>query len=126
MKYFTFLCLLLLTLNGHSTAAQTDEKNTQLSNAVNSQILLNSIASSVQITSRAVENASSARTLGKVRQGSGVVIGSDGLILTIGYLVLETEQIEIRTHQQKTYPAQVVAYDQATGFGLIKSLVPLP
>jgi S1-C subfamily serine protease len=53
------------------------------------------------------------------------VIGSDGLILTIGYLVLETEQIEIRTHQQKTYPAQVVAYDQATGFGLIKSLVPL-
>ena len=125
MKYFAFLCLLLITLNGHSTAAQTDEKNTQLSNAVNSQILLNSIASSVQITSRAVENASSARTLGKVRQGSGVVIGSDGLILTIGYLVLETEQIEIRTHQQKTYPAQVVAYDQATGFGLIKSLVPL-
>jgi S1-C subfamily serine protease len=125
MKIFTFLCLLLITLNGHTTTAQTDENNTQLSNAVNSQILLSSIASSVQITSRAVENASSARTLGKVRQGSGVVIGSDGLILTIGYLVLETEQIEIRTHQQKTYPAQVVAYDQATGFGLIKSLVPL-
>ena len=125
MKYFTFLCLLILTLNRHSTAAQTEEKNSRLPTVVNSQILQNSLAASVQITSRAVENASSARTLGKVRQGSGVVIGTDGLILTIGYLILETEQIEIRTHQQKTYPAQVVAYDQATGFGLIKPLIPL-
>jgi S1-C subfamily serine protease len=125
MKYFTFLCLLILTLNRHSTAAQAEEKNSRLPTVVNSQILQNSLAASVQITSRAVENASSARTLGKVRQGSGVVIGTDGLILTIGYLILETEQIEIRTHQQKTYPAQVVAYDQATGFGLIKPLIPL-
>jgi S1-C subfamily serine protease len=125
MKYFICTCLLILTLNKHSTAAPTDEKSSQLPTVINSQILQNSLAASVQITSRAVENASSAQTLGKVRQGSGVVIGSDGLILTIGYLILETEQIEIRTHQQKTYPAQVVAYDQATGFGLIKSLIPL-
>ena len=125
MKNFTFLCLLILALNSHSTASQTDEKSPQLSTAINSQILQNSLAASVQITSRAVENASSARTLGKVRQGSGVVIGTDGLILTIGYLILETEQIVIRTHEQKTYPAQVVAYDQATGFGLIKPLIPL-
>ena len=88
MKYFTFLCLLILTLNSHSTAAQTDEKSSQLPSVINSQILQSSLAASVQITSRAVENASSARTLGKVRQGSGVVIGADGLILTIGYLIL--------------------------------------
>ena len=125
MKYFTFLCLLILALHRHYTAAQTDEKSSQLPTVIKSQILQNSLAASVQITSRAVENASSAQTLGKVRQGSGVVIGSDGLILTIGYLILETEQIVIRTHEQKTYPAQVVAYDQATGFGLIKPLIPL-
>jgi S1-C subfamily serine protease len=47
------------------------------------------------------------------------------LILTIGYLILESEQIEIRTSEQKTYPAQFIAYDQATGFGLVKSLIPL-
>jgi len=75
MKYFTFLCLLILTLKSHSTAVQTDEKSSQLPTVINSQILQNSLAASVQITSRAVENASSARTLGKVRQGSGVVIG---------------------------------------------------
>ena len=125
MKYFIFLCLLVLSLNKHFSAAQTDGKSSQLPTVINSQILQNSLAASVQITSRAIENASSAQTLGKVRQGSGVVIGSDGLILTIGYLILETEKIEIRTHEQKTYPAQVVAYDQATGFGLIKSLIPL-
>jgi len=125
MKYFILLCLLTITLNGHSTTAQTGHKDSQLSTVTNSQILQNVLAASVQITSRAVENASSALTLGKVRQGSGVVIDSDGLILTIGYLILETEQIEIRTHQQKTYPAQVVAYDQATGFGLIRPLIPL-
>ena len=68
MKYFTFLCLLILTLNRHSTAAQTEEKNSRLPTVVNSQILQNSLAASVQITSRAVENASSAQTLGKVRQ----------------------------------------------------------
>jgi S1-C subfamily serine protease len=125
MKYLFFLCLLVFTLNGHSTTTQTDEKSLQPPTVLNSQILQNALAASVQITSRAVVNASSAQTLGKVRQGSGVVIGSDGLILTIGYLILETEQIEIRTHQQKTYPAHVVAYDQATGFGLIKPLIPL-
>ena len=125
MKYLFFLCLLVFTLNGHSTATQADEKSLQPPTVLNSQILQNALAASVQITSRAVVNASSAQTLGKVRQGSGVVIGSDGLILTIGYLILETEQIEIRTHQQKTYPAHVVAYDQATGFGLIKPLIPL-
>jgi len=125
VKSFTFLCLLVLTLNGHTTTTQTADKNSQLPTVTNNQILQNALAASVQITSRAVENASSARTLGKVRQGSGVVIGTDGLILTIGYLILETEQIVIRTHEQKTYPAQVVAYDQATGFGLIKPLIPL-
>ena len=125
MKYLIFLCLLVFTLNGHCTATQTAEKSAPPPAVLSSQILQNALAASVQITSRAVANASSAQTLGKVRQGSGVVIGSDGLILTIGYLILETEQIEIRTHQQKTYPAQVVAYDLATGFGLIKPLIPL-
>ena len=125
MKYLIFLCLLVFTLNGHCTATQTAEKSAPPPAVLSSQILQNALAASVQITSRAVANASSAQTLGKVRQGSGVVIGSDGLILTIGYLILETELIEIRTHQQKTYPAQVVAYDLATGFGLIKPLIPL-
>ena len=73
----------------------------------------------------AADGARSAQTLGKARSGSGVVIGSDGLIVTIGYLILEADQIQITTVDKKTVPAQVVAYDLATGFGLIRPVVPL-
>ena len=71
------------------------------------------------------EGARSAETLGRKRSGSGVVIGADGLVLTIGYLMLEAQSIQIVTSDNKTLPAQAVAYDLATGFGLIKPLLPL-
>lgn len=71
------------------------------------------------------EEAQSAKTLGQQRRGSGVMIAPDGLILTIGYLMLEAEQIEIVTQDNKTLPARAVAYDLATGFGLLRPLLPL-
>jgi serine protease Do len=71
------------------------------------------------------EDASSAETLGRARTGSGVVIDKSGLILTIGYLMLEAQDIQIVTQDNKTLPAQAVAYDQATGFGLVRTVVPL-
>jgi serine protease Do len=73
----------------------------------------------------AVEDARSIATLGAERQGSGVVIGADGLVLTIGYLVLEAEQVQIVTDDGRELPARVVAYDVATGFGLVQALAPL-
>ncbi len=82
-------------------------------------------AAVVGVKVTAVAGARSARTLGVNRSGSGVVIGSDGLILTIGYLMLEAQQIEIVTQEGKTLPAVAVAYDLATGFGLIKPILPL-
>jgi serine protease Do len=72
------------------------------------------------------EDAKSADTLGQKRSGSGVLIGDGGLILTIGYLMLEAESIEIVTQDNKTLPARPVAYDLATGFGLLRPLMPLP
>jgi serine protease Do len=77
----------------------------------------------VQVT--AAEGARSAETLGSERSGSGVVIGADGLILTIGYLMLEADSIQVTTHDNRTLPARVVAYDLATGFGLLRPLLPL-
>ena len=71
------------------------------------------------------QGARSAETLGRNRSGSGVVIGADGLILTIGYLMLEAQSIKIVTSDNKTLPARAVAYDLATGFGLIKPLLPM-
>ena len=71
------------------------------------------------------DDARSAETLGKERSGSGVVIGPDGLILTIGYLMMEAQTIQIITQDNKTLPARAVAYDLATGFGLVRALLPL-
>ena len=82
-------------------------------------------AAVVGVQTSAAEDARSAETLGQQRSGSGVVIGPDGLILTIGYLMLEAQTIEIVTQDRKTLPAQAVAYDLATGFGLIRPLLPL-
>lgn len=79
----------------------------------------------VLVTTRSIEGAPSERTLGRSRQGTGVVIGPDNLILTIGYLVLEAEHIEVRTLDQRQLPARLVGYDQATGFALIRPLIPI-
>jgi serine protease Do len=78
----------------------------------------------VGLRMQAVESARSAATLGTVREGSGVVI-EDGLVLTIGYLVLEAEQVELVTDDDRHIPARVVGYDVATGFGLVQPLAPL-
>jgi serine protease Do len=74
---------------------------------------------------RAVDGANSASTLGMRRQGSGVVIGNDGLVLTIGYLVLEAETVELIHDDGRRVPARRLAYDLATGFGLVQALAPL-
>lgn len=79
----------------------------------------------VALNVTATEGATSADSLGQRRSGSGVVIGPDGLILTIGYLLLEAETIEVVTQDDRVLPAREVAYDLATGFGLVRPLVPL-
>src|SRR5687768_16585306 len=77
------------------------------------------------LQAQAVDNARSNATLGRQRQGSGVVISADGLVLTIGYLVLEAENIELQPDDGRRIPARLVAYDLATGFGLVQALAPL-
>lgn len=92
---------------------------------VQSKALARASDAVVGVRATAVEGARSASTLGREREGSGVVITADGLVLTIGYLVLEAESVEIRPDDGRRIPARVVAYDLATGFGLVQALAPL-
>jgi S1-C subfamily serine protease len=70
------------------------------------------------------EDAFTAATLGTRREGSGVVI-RDGLVLTIGYLVTEAEEVWLTTPDGRAVPAHVLGFDQETGFGLVQALRPL-
>ncbi len=51
-----------------------------------------------------------------------MVIGDNGLVLTIGYLITEAEEIWLTTQEGRVVPAHLVGYDQATGFGVVQAL----
>ena len=68
------------------------------------------------------EDAFTASILGTERAGNGVVIREDGLILTIGYLITEAQTIWMTTNSGAAVAGHPLAYDQATGFGLVQPL----
>ena len=71
------------------------------------------------------EDARTARSLGLRREGTGVVIGENGLVLTIGYLVLEAHRIQVVTRDGTVLPASMVGYDANSGFGVVRAIGPL-
>jgi len=83
------------------------------------------LGSVVRVKARALPDARSNATLGSQREGSGVIIDDRGHILTIGYLVIEADAIEVTTAEGKTSPATLAGYDHATGFGLLRAALPL-
>ncbi len=76
------------------------------------------------VTVRAVipDDAFTAETLGTERIGNGVVIGQDGIVLTMGYLITEASHIWLTTNRGGVVPGYPIGYDQETGFGLVKAL----
>lgn len=79
----------------------------------------------VKVRSVIPKDAYSASTLGTEREGNGVVIDTKGHILTIGYLIIEAETIEVVGLEDKPVSATFVGYDHATGFGLLRTERPL-
>jgi S1-C subfamily serine protease len=76
----------------------------------------------VKVRAKAVADARSRQTLGAEREGSGIVIDSSGLILTIGYLIQEAQTVEVAASDGNMMHANVVAYDYSTGFGLLRAI----
>ena len=79
----------------------------------------------VAVRAHIPEDAFTANSLGTIREGSGVVIRDSGLVLTIGYLITEAEEVWLTTHDGRVLAGHALAYDQETGFGLVQSLGPL-
>ena len=84
--------------------------------------LLNAV---VLIRATVPADARTAGYLGTSRQSNGVVIDSNGLILTIGYAILEAEKVEIIPSKGKVIPASVIGHDMNSGLGLIRAEEPL-
>jgi S1-C subfamily serine protease len=76
----------------------------------------------VGLRARVPADAFTAETLGTERAGQGVVIRADGLILTVGYLIAEAEEVWLTTNQGRVVQGHALAYDYASGFGIVQAL----
>ena len=79
----------------------------------------------VAVHCRVPEGAVSASLLGTERNGHGVRIRADGLIVTAGYLVIEAEQIWLTSRDGNGSPGYVIAQDYDSGLALLKPTIPL-
>ena len=80
------------------------------------------LRSIVSVRALIPDDAFTAPALGILREGSGVVIRADGLVLTIGYLITEAEEVWLTTGEGRVVPGHALAYDQESGFGLVQAL----
>src|SRR5215470_16056833 len=72
------------------------------------------------------ENRRSAQTLGAEREGHGIVIDDEGLIVTIGYLIMEAATVTVTDGEGRELDARVVGSDYESGFGLVRTIAPPP
>jgi serine protease Do len=115
---------LLPPITGHAATPTVSDSKPAAANAeaVDAERFFRSI---VKVRARAVPNARSTATLGQEREGTGTVIGADGLVVTVGYLIVEADEVSLVDQTGRILPARVVAYDHATGLGLLRAIVPL-
>ena len=111
MKRGWFLIMLGFLITG-SVSAYADQDPKEILKAI------------VKIRAVIPKDAHSAGTLGTEREGNGVVIDSKGHILTIGYLIVEAETIEVTGPEDKPLKATFIGYDHNTGFGLLRTEKP--
>ena len=87
--------------------------------------LMEILSAVVAVEARIPGDARTAAILGDERLGSGIVIDGTGLVVTIGYLILEATDTWIRTGGGQRVSADILAYDHETGFGLLRAKAPL-
>src|SRR5918992_3748608 len=62
----------------------------------------------------------SSRILGNERMGSGVVVDTSGLILTVNYVVMGAQTVEVAFAKGRRVKAEVVAQDFEIGVAVLR------
>jgi len=93
--------------------------------AASAQSVESLVSAVVKINTHINPDGRTVQSLGHEREGSGIVIDSAGLVLTIGYLMVEAYAAEVVDNNGRTVPADVVGYDHESGFGLLRAIEPL-
>jgi S1-C subfamily serine protease len=83
------------------------------------------LASIVGLHATIPADAYTAEILGTERSGHGVIIRASGVVLTIGYLITEAQQVWLSLSDGRIVPGHVLGYDYETGFGLVQALASL-
>jgi S1-C subfamily serine protease len=83
------------------------------------------LATVVGIRATVPPDAFTAQTLGADSAGHGFLLRGDGIVLTIGYLITEADNVWITLSSGEVVPGHVLGYDQETGFGMVQALAHL-
>ncbi len=75
----------------------------------------------VALRANVPSDAFTAEALGTERAGSGIAIAG-GLVLTMGYLIMESDSIWLSTMEGNVVAGHALAVDYETGFGLVQPL----
>ena len=70
-------------------------------------------------------SARTAGALGTERAGSGIVIDAHGLVVTVGYVLLEASRAAVFVDDGTPVEAEIVGYDVDSGLGLLRAKAPL-
>lgn len=106
VRVITSLVLLIIAVPAQTMAQEVGEA---------------SIRGIVEVKAIIPRDARTAGSLGTEREGTGVVIDHSGLVVTIGYLILEASEVTVTGADGDAVPATILAYDHESGFGLIRA-----
>lgn len=111
--YVAIVMVLLALAPASQVAAQTERDPGRVFDAVTA------------VTAAIPGDARTAEALGTERLGTGIVIDDSGLVLTIGYLIVEAMAVTLSDIDGHPVAADIVAYDYDTGLGLLRAVTPL-
>ena len=84
------------------------------------KLLESVVPSSVTVRAEIPSTHASAQILGTERTGSGTLIDSTGVILTVNYVVMGAASVEVTLADDSMYDAEVVAQDYHSGIAALR------